>query len=142
MNAKEINNNQFKEAIRVAFSNDNDVFALYCPLVEVQNVDDIVNDISKRIGEDGKEATIKGVYEKSKLVGYYVYDKHTLVSFALNVEYRTRKYLNNLFSLIRSDLKGRMQCYLWSKNIRAIKYLCKQGMKIGNTDELLTHLIL
>lgn len=142
MNAKEINNTQFKDAIRVAFSNDKDVFALYCPLVEVQNVDDIVDDISRRIGEDGKEATIKGVYEKSKLVGYYVYDKHTLVSFALNVEYRTRKYLNNLFSLIRSDMKGSLQSFQWTKNIRAIRYLCKQGMKIGNQDELITHLIL
>lgn len=142
MTGKVINNNQFKKAIRVSFDGDSDIFSLYCPMVEVKCVDDIVADISHRICDETNGSIIKGVYEKSELVGYYVYDKHTLISFALAIKYRTRKYLNNLFSLIRSDMKGGIQCFLWSKNARGIRYLCKQGMKIGNRDEILTHLIL
>lgn len=142
MIAKSINNNQFKEAIRVAFTADEGIYSLYCPHVKVKCVDDIVQDISHRICGETKGATIKGVFEKNELVGYYVYENHTLISFALSVQYRTRKYLNNLFSLIRSDLKGGMQSFMWTRNVRAIRYLCKQGMKIGKRDELITHLIL
>lgn len=142
MIAKRINNNQFKDAIKVSFQDDAAIYPLYCPHIKVDCVDDIVKDISQRICGETKSATIKGVYEKNELVGYYVYDKHTLISFALNVKYRSRKYLNNLFSLIRSDLKGQMQSFMWTRNVRAIKYLCKQGMKINGSDELITHLIL
>lgn len=142
MTAKNINNTQFKDALRVAFTGDENIYSLYCPHIRVNCVDDIVKDISHRICDETKGAIKKGVYEKNELVGYYVYEKRTLISFALSVKYRTRKYLNNLFSLIRSDLRGGMQSFIWTKNTRAVRYLCKQGMKICNRDELITHLIL
>ena len=139
---KSINNEQFKEAVKVSFSDDKEIFSLYNPNIKVETVEDIVKDISYRVSNEVNNAVIKGVYEKNELVGYYAYEGHTLISFALNVKYRTRKYLNNLFSLIRKDIKGQFQCFLFSKNIRAIKYLNKQGMKIGNQSDLITHLIL
>jgi hypothetical protein len=139
---KSINDEQFKEAIKVSFSDDKEIFSLYNPHIKVESVDDIVNDISYRIKNEVNNAIVKGVYEKNELVGFYAYEGHTLISFALNVKYRTRRYLNGLFSLIRGDIKGQFQCFLFNKNIRAIKYLSKQGMKIGNSNELITHLIL
>lgn len=142
MISKCINNNQFKEAIRTSFDGDTNIYSLYCPLVNVNCVNDIVEDISHRICDETKGAIIKGVYDKNELIGYYVYQKNTLISFALTIKCRTRKYLNSLFSLIRSDLKGHMQAFIWNKNIRAIRYLCKQGMKIDNCNELVTHLTL
>lgn len=142
MIAKAITNQKFREAIRTSFKDDNAIYALYCPRIHVASVDDIVEDISHRICGETKSATIMGVFEKNELVGYYVFEKHTLISFALSVRYRTRKYLNNLFALIRADLKGDMQSFLWSRNVRAIKYLCKHGMKIISSNELITHLIL
>lgn len=140
MITKDINKKQFKDAIKIAFDADPKIYSLYCPHVKVETVDDIVNDISGRIGKDISTATIKGVYEKNELIGYYVYHGKTLVSFALNVKYRNRKYLKEFWSEIRSDLKGSFQCFLWSVNVRGWKWLEKMGMKIIAQDNLLTHL--
>lgn len=141
---KNINKEQFKEAIKMSFVNDPDIFVMYAPGIRVNNVSDIVEDISKRICSDVSTATIKGVYEKNILIGYYVYDynRKTLVSFGLNVGYRSRKYLKQFWSLIRSDLKGMFQCILWTRNIRGIKWLQKNGMNIVASDNLITQLIL
>jgi hypothetical protein len=143
MISKIINNDQFCDAIKIAFDKDDKIFSLYCPLVEVKKLEDIVNDISDRIKSDVPCATIKGVYDKNKLIGYYVYDLEvkSLVSFGLNIEYRKRKYLKEFFSLIRDDLKGRWQILLWSRNIRGIKWLIKNGLKINSENNLITHLI-
>lgn len=141
MNAKNINKEQFKEAIKVGFDQDSSIYKLYCPHVKVKNVEDIVDDISSRINKDVSKAVIKGVYEKNELIGYYVYDGKTLVSFALNIKYRTRKYLKAFWSAIRNDLIGHFQCYLWTANRRGINWLMKNDMKIINQDHLITHLI-
>jgi len=141
MISKNINITQFKEAIRIAFDNDKQIYSLYCPNVVVNSVDDIVNDISSRIGKDASKATIKGVYEKNELIGYYVYEGKTLISFALGVKHRTRKYLKEFWHKIRSDLKGGFQVYLWSRNRRGYRWLQKNGMKIVAQNDLLTHLI-
>jgi hypothetical protein len=143
MISKTINNNQFKEAIKTSFINDEYIFHAYNPTVKVETIGDIIKDISTRINEDVSNAEIKGVYDKNILVGYYVFDlpHKTLVSFGLNVGYRKRKYLKELWSLIRADLKGKFQAFLWSRNLRACKWLQKNGMKIVAADNLLTHLI-
>lgn len=140
MISKRINKKEFQSAIRVGFDGDNGIYDLYCPHIKVQTVDDIVIDISSRIWNSAHEAVIKGVYEKNELIGYYVYESKTLVSFCINVKYRNRKYLKDLFSLIRRDLKGDWQSFLWTANQRAISWLVKNGMKIINQDHLITHL--
>ena len=141
MIVKQINRAQFKEAIRIGFDADTKIYPLYNPNVKVENVDDIVNDISERIEKAKGGATLKGVYENGNLIGYYVYEGKTLISFALNVKYRTRKYLKEFWSKIRSDLKGGFQAFLWSANGRGISWLVKNGMKIIAQDHLITHLI-
>lgn len=141
MIVKLINREQFKEAIRVGFDSDTKIYPMYCPHVKVENIDDIVNDISDRIERGKGEATLKGVYENGSLIGYYVYEGKTLISFALNVQYRTRKYLKEFWAKIRSDLKGSFQTFLWSANGRGISWLVKNGMKIIAQDHLITHLI-
>lgn len=145
MISKEINKEQFAKAVRVAFTDDKHIYGLYNPNVSVKSVDDIVNDITHRIATDTAEgAIIKGVYEKGVLIGYYVYDSNmkTLVSFGINVAYRTRRLLQNTWTLIRHDLKGIFQAFLWTRNIRGVKWLQKNGMKIIAQNDLLTQLIL
>lgn len=141
MIAKPINREQFKQAIRVGFDSDDKIIPMYCPHVKVENVEDIVKDISTRIEKGKGNASLKGVYEGGELIGYYVYEGKTLISFALNVQYRTRKYLKKFFSLIREDLQGGWQSFLWTANQRGISWLIKNGMKIIAQDHLITHLI-
>jgi hypothetical protein len=129
MIAKSINNTQLKEAIRIAFMGDNDIYSLYDPSVEVKNVDEIVVDIIKKV-DTHPEIVTKGIYEKNQLIGYIIYNRVALISFALNINYRLRKYLREFFALIRKEIKGKFNCFLWSKNVRAIKFLVKNGMDI------------
>lgn len=141
MITKNINNEQFKQAVRVSFEGDSEIYGLYNPSITVQSVDDIVNDISSRIQSDVRKIDVKGVYDKNNLVGYYAYSDDTLVSFGLSIEYRKRKYLKELWHLIRRDLRGAFQCHLFTRNIRGVKWLGKNGMKIFKQDNLITHLI-
>ena len=141
MIAKNINNEEFKNAIRTGFECDNEIYPLYCPHVKVSCTEDIVSDIFNRVKADIRDITVKGVYEKEQLIGYYVCDEKTLVSFALNKQYRKRKYLHAFWDLIRKDLRGIFECYLWSANKRAIKWLLKNGFNIKQVDHYITHLI-
>lgn len=141
MIAKEINSEEFKKAIRIGFEKDNAIYPLYNPNIQVSTVDEIVEDIFNRIKADVRDIIVKGVYDKDKLIGYYVCDEKTLVSFALNVEYRKRKYLHAFWDLIRKDLRGMFQAFMWTRNQRGIKWLQKNNMKIVAADNLLTHLI-
>ena len=141
MNTKKINSIEFQKAIRVAFDKDEKIYSMYCPNVKVENIDDIVKDISHRIWKGEGRATINGVYEKGELIGYYVYRDHLLISFGLNVKYRVRKYLREFYSSIKKELGGHFTCFLWSKNIRGIKWLIKNGMGIVEQNNLITQLI-
>ena len=143
MIAKNINIEQFRDAIRIAFEGDSAIYPLYNPKITVNSVEDIVDDISYRIEKETENSVIKGVFDKNKLIGYYVYNpsRKALVSFGLNIAYRQRKILKSFWSIIRTDLKGKFQAFLWSRNERGIKWLLKNGMKIVAADNLLTHLI-
>lgn len=143
MTSKVINNKQFREAIRTSFDNDPMIFPMYNPNVPVKNVDDIVDDISSRVCTSMPEATIKGVFDKNNLIGYFVFhtERKALISFGLNVGYRKRKCLNEMWSLIRRDLNGVFQCFLFTRNIRGIKWLQKNDMSIIAADNLVTQLI-
>lgn len=139
MIAKTIEYREFEKAIRSAFKDDPDMLTLYDPLAHVKSLDDIVNDIVKKIKTHGK-AVVKGLYEKNKLAGFFIRVGGLLVSFGIAVEYRVRKFKNKLWQLIREEFKGIFKCYLWTTNQRAIKFLQKCGMVITNSDERLTEL--
>lgn len=141
MNIKKINNSEFKNAIKVAFDGDTNIYSLYAPSIKVENVDDIVMDISHRIFKGESNATIKGVYEKGELIGYFVYRDKLLISFGLNVKYRVRKYLRDFYSSIKRELGGHFVCFLWTRNIRGIKWLIKNGCGVVEQNDLITHLI-
>ncbi len=145
MIAKTINNNQLKEAIKVAFEGDNDIVGLYDPHKKIETVEDIVGDVYFKISEfsglaNTSAVEIKGLYEKGVLVGYYVFKPSLLISFSLNVQYRTRPYLKAFWGLIKKDLNSKFNCFIWTRNLRAIKFLQKNGMKVMQFDNLITQL--
>jgi hypothetical protein len=120
-----------KNAIKIAFDEDKKIFEFYDPNSDVANLDEIVEDIYNKI--DGYKEFSGGiiameVYEKNKLIGYFVYNNKMLISFGLNIAYRQRKYFKEFFNLMKITLGKGFSCMLWSKNIRAIKWLMKMGM--------------
>ena len=130
MIARKITYSQLKKAIRVAFEEDKQIVELYDPNVKVETVDDVINSISEKIFEIKDLCNCKGVYDKGKLVGYYVYTDMLLISFSLSSQYRIRGYLREFFGMIRKDLGKKFVCRLWNKNIRAIKWLLKNDLEI------------
>lgn len=139
MIAKTITYKELEGAIKVAFDGDTGIYKMYDPKVIVSNTNEISSDILKKVKTHG-DAILKGVYDKNKLIGFFVRVGGLLVSFSLAVSYRVRKYLNNFWHLIKEEFKGIFKCYLWNKNERAIKFLKKHGMVITNWNEYLTEL--
>jgi hypothetical protein len=144
MIAKGINIHQLKGAIKAAFIDDGNIAKLYDPHKSIASIDDIIDDIYKKVSEfrNAPEGTtnIKGVFEKNELIGYYVNTPSMLISFSINTKYRTRHYLKEFYSLIKKDMNKRFVCYLFSKNIRAIKWLQKMGMKVTGFHNIITEL--
>lgn len=133
---KEITYNELKEAIRASFNNDRFIKEFYDSSVRIDSVDDIVEDIYKKILEyNGYEGRliIKGAYDGEELIGYVVVFNNLLISFALAVEHRKLKG-TEFFELIKKELKSDFSCYLWSINLRARKWLEKHGMKTIFSD--------
>lgn len=129
MMLKAVQYEKLKPSIKVVFEHDKDIFKYYDPTVEVSTIDHIVSDIFRKIGEYEGELKIYSVYEKSELIGYIVARENRLISFGLAVKYRFRKYLNNFFQVIKGMLGKDFYCLLWTRNIRAAKWLLKNGMK-------------
>ena len=141
MISKEIKYEGLYNAIKTSFEEDRNIVKLYDPNVQVESIDDVVNDINRKIFEIKEHCIFKGVYEREKLIGYYVYAELILISFSLSSQYRTRGYLRDFFSLIRRDLGKKFICKLWSKNTRAIKWLLKNNLEIIEEKDNITELI-
>ncbi len=137
MNAKAINIEKFKEAVAAAFKNDKNIVDLYDDNVKVETIDDVVNDVVRKIKAFDK-INLCGVYEKNELIGYYAFMPKILVSFSINNQYRVRNKLREFFELIRESLGSNWGALLWSKNLRAVKWLVKMNCKIIDRNSLIT----
>lgn len=140
MISKIITYDQLEKAIKISFEGDKEVLSIYDPNVVVNSADDIAVDILRKVKDHG-EVQIKGVYDKNKLIGYFIRRGGMLISFGISMEYRLRQFKRGLFDIIKKDFRGMFICFLWSKNVRAIRYLEKNGMKVMQTDHQLTKLI-
>lgn len=129
MKIKKISYSQLKEAIRVAFDGDSEIFNLYDPNVSVSSIDELVNDVYWKISEYN-DVDLFAVYEKEILIGYFVTSKKQLISFGLSVNYRLGKYVNNFYWMIKKKLGDDFFVLLWKKNVRAMRWLIKNGMAI------------
>lgn len=140
MRTKEITYESLKDAINISFKRDKDIYDLFDPNVKVNCIEEIVENVSEKILTYGGNCHYIGVYEKEKLIGYFVYREKQLISFALDVPYRQRKYLREFFRIIKTKISGHFMALLWNKNIRAIKYLQKHGMNVINQNSQITQL--
>lgn len=139
MKIKTISYNLLLKAIEISFNEDEDIFKLYDPNENPQNVNDIIKDIGFKILEYNG-GIYKGVFNGEELIGYFVYMDNILISFALNIKYRIKIWLDFLFDSIKKEL-GLFICCLWVKNTRAIKWLLKKNMKINYLDNNIIELI-
>lgn len=121
-----------KEAIRIAFDSDEMIVKFYDPTVKVYEVDQVVEDIYRKLVEYDLLYEFKFVEVPD---GYFAYMPGTLVSFGLSPKARTPERLNEFWDRIVKELGGTFECMLWSKNLRGIKWLQKMGMRIDRETE-------
>ena len=140
MTAKDITYPELRKAIEISFKEDDYILSLYDPNAKVICLHDIVENIIGKVSTHSG-LKVKGVYEKGELIGYIVYNHVSLISFSLASKYRVRKFLRAFFDIIKREMGGRFVCYLFNRNVRAIKWLQKNGADIVDMNTLVTKLV-
>jgi hypothetical protein len=141
MNAKIINKQTLREAINISFDSDKEILSLYDSSVPVKSVFDVCENVYFKVMNFYSESEFYGIYEKESLIGYFVCSFGQLISFSLNYKFRTRSYLRLFFKLIKKRTGSPFVCYLYSKNIRGIKWLMKNKMVIDGENGKVTRLV-
>ena len=144
MEIKKIEVPQLNKVLFDTFTGDNKLFEYFDPSVKVYTLEDIVDNIEKKISDYisiFKEVIIFSVINKNKTVGYFIYNNKMLISFGLNIKYRTKKTALLFFNLVKREIGSNFYCTLYSINTRAINWLIKMGLKIEANNLLTTKLI-
>lgn len=119
-----------KDYIAIAFESDEEIVELYDKNVEVEDVQDVIDSVIRKIESVEGEVDLVGVSVEYKKVGYIIFAPKNLVSFGLNKKYRNSEFLPLFWEQIKSNLGGQFECSLFGHNERAIKWLERAGMKI------------
>lgn len=124
-----------RTAIKNAIEGDDKILQYCDPKFAHSTVEQLINSIHEKIldyPKDYRDCFFTGFEIDKKVVGYIfcVRNPNLLVSFALNKNYRTTKNLNNIFDEIKNVFdNGHFESYMWERNVRAIRWLEKCGMK-------------
>jgi hypothetical protein len=140
MITKTISYYQLKYAVREAFLYDTKAFDFFDKTARITTMEELVDNVLSKIGTH-ENPIYKGVFYKAEIVGYFVYDGDSLISFAVNAKYRTRKILRGFFSAMKNEMTRPFFCVLWSRNVRAVKYMLKHGCIINDSNPLQTQLV-
>lgn len=139
MTIKQIPYDKLSEAVKVGFYGDIEIAEFYDPNIKPKDLNDIVSDICRKSETYGMiegEMKYYEVFIENNLAGYFYGKQKLLISFAMNVAYRTTEYLRMFFNYIRKTFGQEFYCVLWTRNKRAIRWLCKMGMKVEIDDYL------
>lgn len=105
--------------------------------IDIKTTDDAALETKRKLIEYrdyGIALRCYSVVSGGESIGYFVYfynseaNAYALVSFGVRMQNRTMSELKRFYSLIKKTISGRFYCQLWSKNIRAIKWLMRCGM--------------
>lgn len=141
MIAKKINIKTLEKAICIAFNEDFKIFEYYDESVRVETINEVCDNVFYKITTFYPDSDFFGVYDNNELIGYFVSKFGQLISFALKVNYRVRKYLRKFFALIKQKTGKPFICFLYSRNIRGIKWLLKNKMILDGESGLITRLV-
>jgi hypothetical protein len=138
MTTRKLTYSELVDAIEKSFEDDNDIFSMYDSTKKVETLDDIVKDVSIKIKDYGSAVYI-GVFEE-ELIGYFVFLTGILISFAMIKKYRINGNQKQFFDIIKKYMRDSFVVFLWKNNVRAIKWLLNNGLKIVSTTEKIVKL--
>ena len=140
MKSKLITYKELQKAIEVTFNGDTKIFENFDKNVPVKTYQEVIDNVLEKI-RTYSDCQYLGFYVKGEIAGYAVYQEKLLISFGIKPSCRTTKDKNRMFQKIKEHLSKPFYCHLWSRNVRAIKWLVKQKLTIVESNPSYTQLI-
>lgn len=116
------------------FEGDN-LIDYYDPTSKAKTHDEAVMDIYQKLVEHSKERKCEFVRDE---IGYIFYSEDLLISFCVKKACRDKSNLAYFGNLIKDRLGQHFDCFLFTKNKRAIRFLERIGMKVEEKNHLIT----
>ncbi len=132
---KKISQSELKPLVEVSFKDDSDLICRYH--ICQGGFEECVEDTVKRIKEMSSLQTMeyyKVIYDK-KPIGFVALCYKRLYSFGIGTSFRKRDILIEYWQAIKRKVGNKFICSLYMKNTRAISFLKKNGMQIGEVDQ-------
>lgn len=125
-----------REYIRIAFEEDVDLLEKY-HIVNDGTLDECVEDTWKRIAEvNARESlTYFSVVQDGITIGFSVIGPSFLLSFGINIKYRTKEVLGSWWEAICKLLGYEFVTWIFKKNSRTLNFLLRNGMTISEVVE-------
>ncbi len=112
-----------------------DLLSYYDPTSKVKTHEGAVMDIYQKLVEHSKERKCEFVRDE---IGYIFHSSDLLISFCVRKECRDKENLAYFGNLIKSKLEPHFDCFLFTKNKKAIGFLERIGMKKEEENHLIT----
>ena len=131
--------------IQEAFTGDKDIFKYCDPEFEGNSVEELAEMIYKKIMEHTTilDVSFHSISDGEGLIGYFFCSKipNLLISFGISPRRRTPEVLESFVKEVRTFFnREEFECFLFTRNKRAISFLKKNGMKYNGKFEKLTKL--
>lgn len=117
------------------FKDDKFLLDYFDPLSDAKNNEQASMEIYNKLV--GYSETKKCKFVRND-IGYVFYAKKELISFCIKPEFRTKENIIAFFKFIQHKIGKNFKCWLYTRNERGINYLIKSGLKIKESNKLIT----
>lgn len=129
-----------KDWIYIACKGDDQLPKFFDPAFTILDPEEAAEVIYQKIVDNYPGATTRPLVYEDQIVGYYAWMPGLLISFGVNIHYREKKILQELWKMITDTVGQEFSCVLYTKNSRAISWLRKCGMNVaGENLTILIH---
>lgn len=117
------------------FKDDDRLIEYFDPLSKAQNNYDASMEVYHKLVDHSKGKKCKFVRSE---IGYIFYAKKELISFCIKPEFRSKENYASFWRFIKNKMGVNFKCWLYTRNTRGINFLLKSGMKIKESNNLIT----
>lgn len=117
------------------FKNDEFLKDYYDPASKATTNEEISNEIYHKLIEHSR---VRKCHFVRTDMGYIFYSRSLLISFCVKPEFRTKNNLRIFGEQLQFTIGEHFECFLYNRNIRAINFLKKLGMKEVKSNDLIT----
>ncbi len=129
-----------KEYIYIALEGDDSIVDFFDPTIPVSNPKEAAEKIYDKLMANYPEAELRPLKHDGQVIGYFAWLPGLLISFGVNIHYRKKKVLEEVWDMIAKTVGDDFSCILYTRNSRAIKWLQRCGMHVfGENLTLLIH---